>query len=335
MPATIGVVTSPTGAVIRDILHRISERFPTHILVWGVNVQGTGSADQIAAAINGFNALADDREVPRPDLLIVARGGGSLEDLWSFNEEVVVRAAAASSIPLISAVGHETDTTLIDFAADLRAPTPTAAAELATPVSAELLVRLSEIDARLRRAVHNRLVAAEQAVKSAERGLLHPEDHIGRLSQSVDLASTRMETSVYRRLDRLQLRLATIADRLVSPEQQVTAVAQSVSLLERRLDHSLSALIERASNRLVQTERLLEANSYQRVLDRGFALVTDEQGKAVKTSTSAPHQAKVVIQFADDKRAAKLDPDGASAPPRKPKISPKQTPPSAAQEELF
>jgi len=336
MPATIGVVTSPTGAVIRDILHRISERFPTHILVWGVNVQGVGSADQIAAAINGFNALPDDGPVPRPDLLIVARGGGSLEDLWSFNEEIVVRAAAASSIPLISAVGHETDTTLIDFAADLRAPTPTAAAEFATPVSAELQARLSETDARLRRAVNNRLVTAEQAMKAAERGLLHPDDHIGRLSQSVDLAATRMDTSIYRRLDRLQLRLAAVTDRLVSPEQQVTAVAQTVSLLERRLDHSLSALIERAGNRLTQTERLLEANSYQRVLDRGFALVTDEAGKAVKTSASAPQQSRVVIRFADDERLAQLDPDAALSPPRKARTSQKQASSSATtQEELF
>ena len=336
MPATIGVVTSPTGAVIRDILHRISERFPTHILVWGVNVQGVGSADQITAAINGFNALPKDGPVPKPDLLIVARGGGSLEDLWSFNEEIVVRAAAASSIPLISAVGHETDTTLIDFAADVRAPTPTAAAEFATPVSAELQARLSETDARLRRAVRNRLNVAEQAIKAAERGLLHPEDHIGRLSQSVDLAATRIDTSIYRRLDRLQLRLAAVTDRLVSPEQQVTSVAQSVSLLERRLDHSLSAVMERAAHRLIQSQRLLEANSYQRVLDRGFALVTDEAGKAVKTSASALPQSKVVIRFADDERLAQLDPDAPSSPMRKAKSSQKPASSSATtQEELF
>ena len=342
MPSIIGVVTSPTGAVIRDILHRISERFPTHILIWGVNVQGAGSAEQIAAAIAGFNALdshpAPDGGVPRPDLLIVARGGGSLEDLWSFNEEIVVRAAAASSIPLISAVGHETDTTLIDFAADLRAPTPTAAAELATPVSAELQARLSETDARLRRAVSNRLMSAEQAVKAAERGLLHPEDHIGRLSQTVDLAATRMDTSIYRRMDKLQLRLAAIADRLVSPEQQVTAISQSVNLLDRRLQHSLTAYIERLSNRLVQTERLLEANSYQRVLDRGFALVTDAAGTAVKTSKSAPEQARVIIRFADDERAAQLDPDSSGPSARtskKARSGPSAPSASSAQEELF
>src|SRR5271168_2642476 len=140
LPAVIGVVTSPSGAVIRDILHRLADRFPRHVLVWPVRVQGDGSAADVAAAIAGFNALPEGGPMPRPDLLIVARGGGSLEDLWSFNEEIVVRAAAESLIPLISAVGHETDVTLIDFAADRRAPTPTAAAEMAVPVRTELLL---------------------------------------------------------------------------------------------------------------------------------------------------------------------------------------------------
>ena len=150
LPAVIGVVTSPTGAVIRDILHRLADRFPRHVLVWPVKVQGEAAAAEVAAAIEGFNALADDGTPPRPDLIIVARGGGSLEDLWSFNEEIVVRAAAASFIPLISAVGHETDVTLIDFAADRRAPTPTAAAEMAVPVRADLLV---DVDSLARRAL--------------------------------------------------------------------------------------------------------------------------------------------------------------------------------------
>src|SRR6187549_3188476 len=148
LPEVIGVVTSPTGAVIRDILHRLEDRFPRRVLVWPVKVQGDGSAEQVAAAIRGFNALSQGGRIPRPDLLIVARGGGSLEDLWSFNEEIVVRAAAESMIPLISAVGHETDVTLIDFAADRRAPTPTAAAEIAVPVRSELLARIAALGAR-------------------------------------------------------------------------------------------------------------------------------------------------------------------------------------------
>src|SRR5882757_6946354 len=149
LPDVIGVITSPTGAVIRDILHRLRDRFPRHVLVWPVRVQGDGSADEVAAAIHGFNALAADGPMRRPDLIIVARGGGSLEDLWSFNEEIVVRAAAASMIPLIAAVGHETDVTLIDFAADVRAPTPTAAAEMAVPVRAELLRQVDSLARRV------------------------------------------------------------------------------------------------------------------------------------------------------------------------------------------
>src|ERR1700719_179320 len=148
LPDVIGIVTSPTGAVIRDILHRLADRFPRHVLVWPVRVQGEGSADEVAAAIRGFNALPEGGAIPRPDLLIVARGGGSIEDLWSFNEEVVVRAAADSMIPLISAVGHETDLTLIDFVSDRRAPTPTAAAEMAVPVRAELLAQIAALNAR-------------------------------------------------------------------------------------------------------------------------------------------------------------------------------------------
>src|SRR6478752_1255838 len=150
LPELIGVITSPTGAVIRDILHRLADRFPRHVLVWPVRVQGDGSAGDVAAAIAGFNALPEWGAIPRPDLLIVARGGGSLEDLWSFNEEIVVRAAAESLIPLISAVGHETDVTLIDFAADKRAPTPTAAAEMAVPVRADLLTRIDSLARRQR-----------------------------------------------------------------------------------------------------------------------------------------------------------------------------------------
>src|SRR5713226_2553805 len=148
LPEVIGVITSPTGAVIRDILHRLSDRFPRHVIVWPVRVQGEGSAEEVAAAIHGYNALPLNGPIRKPDLLIVARGGGSLEDLWSFNEEVVIRAVAASTIPLISAVGHETDVTLIDFAADMRAPTPTAAAELAVPVRADLLLRLDGLSRR-------------------------------------------------------------------------------------------------------------------------------------------------------------------------------------------
>ncbi len=185
LPEVIGVVTSPTGAVIRDILHRLADRFPRHVIVWPVKVQADGSAEQVAAAIRGFNALPEGGRIRRPDLLIVARGGGSLEDLWSFNEEIVVRAAAESMIPLISAVGHETDVTLIDFASDRRAPTPTAAAEMAVPVRAELI---AELMSKARRALacwqraqdHRRteLRAAARALPSAEELLAIPRQRL-------------------------------------------------------------------------------------------------------------------------------------------------------------
>ncbi|MFN7009006.1 MAG: exodeoxyribonuclease VII large subunit [Allorhizobium sp.] len=171
MPKVIGVVTSPTGAVIRDILHRIADRFPVHVLVWPVKVQGEGSGEEVANAIHGFNALAPEGAIPLPDVLIVARGGGSLEDLWSFNDEIVVRAAAASSIPLISAVGHETDWTLIDYAADVRAPTPTGAAEMAVPVKADLVAQVANLSARLSGATSRQMEIRRQGVRALTRAL--------------------------------------------------------------------------------------------------------------------------------------------------------------------
>jgi exodeoxyribonuclease VII large subunit len=171
MPKVIGVITSPTGAVIRDILHRISDRFPVHVIVWPVRVQGEGSGNEVAAAIEGFNAFTTGGPIARPDLLIVARGGGSLEDLWSFNDEAVVRAAAGSQIPLISAVGHETDWTLIDYASDQRAPTPTGAAEMAVPVKADLEAATSALSARLKSAVGRQMDNRRQSVRALTRAL--------------------------------------------------------------------------------------------------------------------------------------------------------------------
>jgi len=171
MPKVIGVVTSPTGAVIRDILHRISDRFPVHVIVWPVKVQGDGSGEEVANAIRGFNSFEPSGDMPRPDVLIVARGGGSLEDLWSFNDEIVVRAAAESQIPLISAVGHETDWTLIDYAADVRAPTPTGAAEMAVPVKAELGAQTAALAARLQGCMNRRMDHHRQSVRALVRAL--------------------------------------------------------------------------------------------------------------------------------------------------------------------
>src|SRR5262249_4749448 len=186
------VVTSPTGAVIRDILHRLADRFPRSVLLWPVLVQGDGAKEQIAAAIAGFNAIAPGGLVPRPDLLIVARGGGSLEDLWAFNEEPVVRAPAASKLPLIAAVGHETDTTLIDHAADRRAPTPSAAAEMAVPVRAELLADVMQDGARLARAMRRMSEEARLRLEGLARGLPRPAQIIAERLQTLDGAVERL-----------------------------------------------------------------------------------------------------------------------------------------------
>ncbi|WP_417685613.1 exodeoxyribonuclease VII large subunit [Roseibium sp.] len=193
LPRVIGVVTSPTGAVIRDILHRISDRFPLHVLVWPVRVQGETCGAEVANGIRGFNALASGGPVPRPDVIIVARGGGSIEDLWGFNEEAVVRAAAESDIPLISAVGHETDWTLIDLAADVRAPTPTGAAEIAVPVKAELMSLVDDLSRRLSSGL-NRLVATRRTeLRAAEAALPAPRDLLALPRQTFDTYANRLE----------------------------------------------------------------------------------------------------------------------------------------------
>ena len=192
LPGVIGVITSPSGAVIRDILHRLRDRFPRHVLIWPVAVQGQACAAEVSAAIRGFNAIEPGGPIPRPDLIIVARGGGSLEDLWGFNEEIVVRAAAASRIPLISAVGHETDTTLIDHAADLRAPTPTAAAELAVPVRLELLATLDALAARQTRAMAQGAAHRGQRLRDLSRALPRLETLLAQPAQRLDLWSGRL-----------------------------------------------------------------------------------------------------------------------------------------------
>lgn len=196
LPEVIGVVTSPQGAVIRDILHRLRDRFPRRVLIWPVAVQGKACASQVAAAIEGFNRLTPDGAIPRPDLLIVARGGGSIEDLWGFNEEIVARAAAASQIPLISAVGHETDTTLIDFVSDRRAPTPTAAAELAVPVRIELLSRLDDLEARLTRAATQGVAQRQQRLRDLGRALPRPETLVATAVQKLDLWGERLPAAL-------------------------------------------------------------------------------------------------------------------------------------------
>jgi exodeoxyribonuclease VII large subunit len=214
LPDVIGVITAPAGAVIRDILHRLADRFPRHVIVWPVRVQGEGSADEVAAAIDGFNALGLQGTIRKPDLIIVARGGGSIEDLWSFNEEIVIRAAAASMIPLISAVGHETDVTLIDFAADIRAPTPTAAAEMAVPVRAELILRLDGLARRAVACWHRCQEARRTELRAAMRALPSAEELLALPRQRLDHASTRLPRALIANAQSHHAQFSRVAGRL-------------------------------------------------------------------------------------------------------------------------
>jgi len=241
LPQVIGVVTSPSGAVVRDILHRLRDRFPRRVLIWPVAVQGASCAAEVARAIHGFNALAPGGPIPRPDLLIVARGGGSLEDLWGFNEEIVVRAAAASEIPLISAVGHETDTTLIDLAADRRAPTPTAAAEMAVPVRLDLLAAIDGFEARRSQAIARALGQRRQRLADLSRALPRPETLVQAAAQRLDRASERLPMAIRARVSRERLRLSEAAAAL-RPAALGRRIAQEAWRLEDRAGRVAPAL---------------------------------------------------------------------------------------------
>lgn len=312
LPAVIGVVTSPTGAVIRDILHRLADRFPRPVLLWPVLVQGQGAAEQIAAAIEGFNRLTPGDALPRPDVLIVARGGGSLEDLWAFNEEVVVRAAAASTIPLIAAVGHETDTTLIDFAADLRAPTPTAAAELAVPVRAELIAKVLGLAARGIAGINRTISERRTRLLAAERGLPQPARLMDQARQRLDDWGERFDNALAVGLDHRNRRLAEVAARLSSPAARIDGDRRRLAFEARNLDRAIDQLLLARRGRLEHATALLESFSYQRVLDRGFALVFDRGGHALTTVAAAKAQMAVRIRFADGEAGAVIE----GGPPR-------------------
>lgn len=296
LPQVVGVVTSPTGAVIRDILHRIEDRFPLHVIVWPVAVQGEGAAEQIAAAIKGFENVT-----PRPDVLIVARGGGSIEDLWAFNEEVVVRAAAASTIPLISAVGHETDTTLIDYASDQRAPTPTAAAEMAVPVRAELQLAVRQLDVRMSSAAQRLLSQRQEQLQGLARGLPKPAQLLQTATQRLDDWSERLMTSLPAMLEKKQQQLALLATHL-RPQLLLSDITKTQTRLEefqQRMNAAWQRSEQSRSEKLRALSSLLESVNYQRVLERGFALVKDASGKLITSAKDAKTKESLSLTFKD------------------------------------
>ena len=271
LPLRIGVVTSPTGAVIRDILHRIAERFPRPVLVWPVRVQGETSAAEIAAAIAGFNSLPQEGALTRPDVIIVARGGGSLEDLWSFNEEIVARAAAASLIPLISAVGHETDWTLIDHVADLRAPTPTGAAEKAVPVRLELLAELADLARRHAGAMLRLIDRRRRELHALSRALPQPDALLALPRQKLDTASHRSSNAVLRAQDRRRIAVSTLSQRLArqSPQARLGRVSERLASLDRGMGRALATAAERRAERLRNLEsRLVNAGLARKKIER-------------------------------------------------------------------
>lgn len=301
LPRVIGVVTSPSGAVIRDILHRVADRFPVHVIVWPVRVQGETCAQEVANGIRGFNALKEDGDIPRPDVLIVARGGGSLEDLWGFNEEEAVRAAAESTIPLISAVGHETDVTLIDYAADLRAPTPAGAAEMALPVRSDLLATLGDLHNRQSGAVMRMMDRRRVDLRSAARALPHPKDLLALARQRFDMVTSRLSQSLLASTMAHRNRFDSNSVRL-RPGLMLNKIASQKDRLADRNERLARVPLLTLEQKRVQLEsagRLLESLSHKGVLARGFALVRNRNGEMVRQAQSVQAGQGLSLEFAD------------------------------------
>lgn len=313
LPKVVGIITSPTGAVIRDMLHGFNERFPAHVLVWPVRVQGEGSAAEVAAAIRGFNGLEPAGRVPRPDVLIVARGGGSLEDLWGFNEEIVVRAAAESQIPLISAVGHETDWTLIDLVADARAPTPTKAAEWAVPKFSELVDQLESLGTRQRGSVRRFLAETRTHLKAAARGLPKLENIIAFPRQRFDEADKRLGRALLANTRAHGMRLARTGSRLTPGTlmHRLTRARERLAAVHARAGQALGNRLAVRRRGLEGTGQLLRSLSYQSALARGYALVRDVDGRMVRRAAGLQPGADISIEFADARILAGVkDTDG-------------------------
>ncbi|MBJ7413214.1 MAG: exodeoxyribonuclease VII large subunit [Phenylobacterium sp.] len=318
MPAVVGVITSPTGAVIRDILHRIRDRWPCRVIVWPVVVQGEAAAAQVCGAIKGFNAMAPGGAVPRPDVLIVARGGGSVEDLWAFNDETLARTVAEGTIPLISAVGHETDTTLIDFVSDRRAPTPTAAAEMATPVLAELKALVSDLGGRMHRCGGRVVDERRGRIEHADRALKRIPDLVRLAEQRFDIVSGRLGAGLARNAAAHERDLVRVASRLspllLQRPQQVQK--DRLDRLTVRLEPSVRRRLERLSERLDGLSKLYGSVDPDRPLQRGFARVARADGSLVHAGASLGSGEAVAITFGDKvTRQAVIDGAGGATPP--------------------
>ncbi|MBW3559001.1 MAG: exodeoxyribonuclease VII large subunit [Proteobacteria bacterium] len=358
MPLTVGVITSPTGAVIRDVLHRIRDRWPCRVVVWPVVVQGDAASGQVAAAVRGFNALGPGGGVPRPDVIIVARGGGSVEDLWPFNDEALARAVSAGAIPLISAVGHETDTTLIDFVSDLRAPTPTGAAEMATPVLAELKAAVSDLDRRMHRCGGHGVEKRRTQLLAASRGLPGRDALLGPARQRFDGAAGRLKAALARNaalhdrdlhgvaarlqpalLDRPRLLkaqrvsdLSARMDRAAARAGERAAAGARLPQLGARMEFALGRRLQAAGERLERLEQLRCSLNPDRPLELGFARVHRSDGALARSGAELEGGEAVRLHFKDGDRGAVID----GTPPPRPAARPRTSrPATSGQAELF
>jgi exodeoxyribonuclease VII large subunit len=350
LPRVVGVITSPTGSVIRDILHRLEDRFPRRVLIWPARVQGETCAEEVVCGIEGFNALAPDGPIPPPDVIIVARGGGSIEDLWGFNDEALVRAVAASAIPIISAVGHETDWTLIDFAADIRAPTPTGAAEMAVPVRAELSATLNDLSRRHAEAMLRRLERLRSDLRSAARALPGPDDILSQKRQRLDVAAARLPAALRSNARSFETKLAGLSQRLerASPRVKIArararleavgerpanalrAVAarhrQSLSFVARRFDAQTTRIVPERRRALEGLWKLAESLGYKNVLARGYAVVRDAERQPLHAKEGLRAGDGVILQFADGEIGARIETEGEPERPSPPRPAPARRP---------
>lgn len=336
LPEVIGIITSPTGAVIRDILHRLSDRFPRHVLLWPVLVQGDGAADQVANAINEFQTI-HERGLPKPDVLIVARGGGSLEDLLPFSEENVVRAVANSSIPVISAVGHETDTTLIDYVSDLRAPTPTGAAEKAVPVRSDLIASVKELDARLSGAASRLFQDRRQRLETIGIRLGDPSKILETHTQRLDHLGDKIRHVFSGFVNIKTQQLMRVSAELRSPKERLSNAQERLQRWSDQLEQTAPRLFADLDRRLQHAGKMLEAYSFENVLQRGFAVIQSADGQIISRASAVSSGQGISIRFQNNESISATVGEGAGKPtksqPRNQK--PQQKKPNDNQGSLF
>ncbi len=303
LPDAIGVITSPTGAVIQDIMHRLNDRFPRHVYLWPVHVQGDRAAQEVIAAIKGFDGNLPDH-IKKPDVLIIARGGGSLEDLMPFNDEDLVRAVADCSIPVISAIGHETDTTLIDYVSDKRAPTPTGAAEIAVPRRVDIMAGLMDFAKRLHGAMMRHMDMATMQISHMSSRLGDPRQTLDIKTQQLDFLSEKMDRVFDRSVEKHQTRLISLFSRLVHPKAHMEFLSSRLSERSERLANIGQKILEKKETQLHSLERVLENLSFKRILDRGYTVIRDKDNKLITNADDIIENQDITVEFKGNKSIA-------------------------------